>query len=42
MYLSQMDGFSGVIPQAISLTYFMYIFTLTGSNGEPKTKITYF
>ena len=34
-YLSHIDGFSDVDPNAISLKYSMYILANTGDNGEP-------
>ena len=34
-YLSHIDGFSDVDPNAISSKYSMYKFANTGDNGEP-------
>ena len=34
-YLSHIDGFSDVDPNAISSKYSMYLLANTGDNGEP-------
>ena len=34
-YLSHIDGFSDVDPNAISSEYSMYMLANTGNNGEP-------
>ena len=36
-YLSHIDGFSDVDPNAISSKYSMYMLANTGNNGEPIT-----
>ena len=35
-YLSHIDGFSDIDPNAISSKYSMYMLANTGDNGEPK------
>ena len=40
MYLSHIDGFSDVDPNAISSKYSMYMLANTGNNGEPLASLS--